>query len=108
MISIFRLGYSMHKVITSIFLALVSLLTGILATGQLLGVFAGYYPWLAILLSILLTGIVGFVLFKKANPILLRLLDPETSSVKHPILEYAGFFAGFVLLIFLIILPLAL
>ncbi len=98
----------MNKAMISIFLATVSLLGGILLAGQLLGFFAGYYAWLAIVLSLLFTGGIGYFLFKKVFPKLLDLLQPKSEKTKHKILNTSGYVAGFLLLILLLVLPLVL
>jgi hypothetical protein len=90
----------------STYLILLGGLYGTIAAGQILGFLKLYRPAWAIILSLVLSGVVGWALFRFAKPFLRSVLDAGSRPGANRWLEWACYGAGLLLLVFLILIPL--
>jgi hypothetical protein len=98
----------MKKTTVLIYIALLSLIAGVVITGQVLGFAKLYTPWIVLISSLCFTGLFGVLLYKFSYGFLLNSLDNPHKIQIPKWMATVAVIAGVLLLLVVLFLPLAL
>ncbi len=98
----------MKKTTVHIYIALLSLITGLVISGQLLGFASLYTPWMVLICTLGFSVLFGVLLHKFSYRFLLNLLENPNKIQIHKWMAATAVLAGVALLLVVLFLPLAL